>query len=164
MSEEKSSPIGITIIVVVAAIFVGSASGKSTGDKEQASSTQTAKPAAPAKKQLKAPFIDPLKGGPRDIEARIRIVLKKPGGEISGEDMIKLSSFDITSTQASDLSPIMGAVNVESLNIRKNQISDLSALVGMKKLKSLVAYSNRIADLSPLAGLTNLRYIALSGN
>ena len=143
MSEEKSSPIGIIIIVFVVTVFVGCQSNNypETANKNE---QQAAKPAEPAKPE--APVFDPNKGGHRDIEEGIRRELNKPGGEISGEDMTKLSRFDITSAQVSDLSPIKAAINIEHLTIRKNQISDLSLLAGMKKLKSLNAYGNRIAD------------------
>ena len=93
MSEEKSSPIGIIIIVVVAVIIGGCASDKSFGGNKQAKSKQPAKPVAPAKTQPKAPFFDSLRGGHRDIEADIRGKLRKPGGEITRDDMTKLKEL-----------------------------------------------------------------------
>jgi len=47
MSEEKSSPIGIIIIVVAAAIITGCASGKSAGENKPAEPPEPEKPAEP---------------------------------------------------------------------------------------------------------------------
>ncbi len=49
MSEEKSSPIGIIIIVVAAVIITGCASGKSAGENKQAKVQVPEKPTAPEK-------------------------------------------------------------------------------------------------------------------
>jgi len=49
MSDEKSSPIGIIIIVVAAAIITGCASGKSAGENKPAKSQETVKPTTPEK-------------------------------------------------------------------------------------------------------------------
>ena len=49
MSEEKSSPIGIIIIVVAAAIITGCASGKSAGENKPAKNQETVKPTTPEK-------------------------------------------------------------------------------------------------------------------
>tara|TARA_B100000959_G_scaffold185534_1_gene194042 strand:+ start:219 stop:848 length:630 start_codon:yes stop_codon:yes gene_type:complete len=161
MSEEKSSPIGIIIIVFVVTVFVGCESNNypETANKNE---QPAAKPTEPAKP--KAPVFDPNRGGHRDIEAGIRRELNKPEGEITAEDIAKLRSLSVHTSKITDISPLKGAINMESLQISINAISDLTAVAGMKNLRSLSAYSNRISDLSPLAGLTNLRSMELSGN
>ena len=161
MSEEKSSPIKIIAIVFVVAVFVGCESNNypETANKNE---QLAAKPTEPAKPE--ALVFDPNRGGHRDIEAVIRRELKKPGGEITAQDMAKLRSFHLHIRGVTDISLLKGAINMDSLGIQECTISDLTAVAGMKNLKRLTVHSNRISDLSTLAGLTNLRYLHLGNN
>ena len=158
MSEEKSSPIKIIAIVFVIAVFVGCESNNypETANKNE---QHAAKPTEPAKPE--ALVFDPNRGGHRDIEAVIRRELKKPGGEITAQDMAKLRSFRLHNRKVTDISLLKGAINMDTLGIQECTISDLTALAGMK---NLYAGSNRISDLSPLTGLTNLRTLHLGHN
>ena len=161
MSEEKSSPIGIIIIVFVAAVFVGCESNnhpETTNKNEQ----PAAKPAEPAKP--KAPVFDSSKNDHRLIEAKVRRRLNKPGGALTVEDLAKVKDLHYYKGQISDLSALKNATGLERLLFPLNHISDLAPLSGLKNLNFLELNRNRISDLTPLAGLTNLKSLDLAAN
>ena len=66
--------------------------------------------------------------------------------------------------QISDLSPLVGLVNLEVLGLSGNQIVDVSPLAGLVNLRHLSLAGNQIEDLSPLVGLENLEDLRIQAN
>ena len=64
----------------------------------------------------------------------------------------------------SDVSSLVGLVNLEFLQLADNAISDVSALSGLVNLLSLTLTNNSIVDVSPLANLVGLETLFISGN
>ena len=70
----------------------------------------------------------------------------------------------INSNSISNLSPLVGLMQLTYLNLWGNSISDISPLAGLTKLTQLELSNNSISDISSVAGLTNLTYLDLDGN
>lgn len=119
------------------------------------------------------------------IESKIRKAAGKRSGELTPEDLAKVTKFSMLSSnigptpvisdlaplakltnleklylddnKINDLSPLAGLTNLVVLNLEKNFITDVTPLAGMTKLEELQLDRNRISDLTPLAGLTSLK-------
>jgi Leucine-rich repeat (LRR) protein len=102
------------------------------------------------------------------IEAAIRKTAGKPTGELTNEDLAKVTGrdvlLDIRSENITDLTPLAGLTNLVELQIGKNQITDLKPLAGLTKLEKMSLGSNQITDLTPLAGLKELKGLGLGVN
>ena len=76
--------------------------------------------------------------------------------------LINLTWLRLRNNSISDLSPLARLTNLTELNLGSNlMISDISALSGLTNLETLWLYGNSLSDISPLAGLTNLRSLIL---
>ncbi len=63
-----------------------------------------------------------------------------------------------------DMSPFMGADQIEELRINTNQIEDLSGIEEMESLRILDVSNNKITDIKALKDLNNLEALDISGN
>ncbi|MCL0107947.1 leucine-rich repeat domain-containing protein [Peptococcaceae bacterium] len=99
-----------------------------------------------------------------NLEAAIRDALGKPTGNITKEDMAKLTNLEANRRRIIDLSGLEYAVNLTSLNLHGNQITDITPLAGLTNLTRLYLGGNQITDITPLAELTNLTRLNLSYN
>jgi internalin A len=121
----------------------------------------------------------------KEIEAEIRKKLQKPDGAITGADLKKIKSLNLSSVKLAgldvcvfsqltglkdlflgpgdydDLSPIAGARDLESLAASRNQVKDLTPIAKLTKLDRLDLGRSQVSDLKPIAGLTSLTEIAL---
>jgi Leucine-rich repeat (LRR) protein len=140
------------------------------------SATQPTKPSAEsggdqAQQQQAAKPIKVVPNSPKTkvaIEAAIRKTAGKPTGELTNEDLAKVTGLDvlldIRSENITDLTPLAGLTNLVELQIGKNQITDLKPLAGLTKLEQMAIGGNQITDLTPLADLTKLVVLGLDDN
>jgi internalin A len=121
----------------------------------------------------------------KEIEAEIRKKLQKPDGAITGTDLKKVKSLNLSNVKLAgldicvfsqltglkdlflgpgdydDLSPIAGAKDLESLAASRNQVKDLTPLAKLTKLDRLDLGRSQVVDLKPIAELTSLTELAL---
>ena len=64
----------------------------------------------------------------------------------------------------SDISPMVGLINLRKLYFWRNNISDISAVASMTNLTTLHLSENNISDISAVAGLTNMEWLWLGFN
>ena len=72
--------------------------------------------------------------------------------------------FFCTDTIIFDMTPFLGADQIEELRINTNQIEDLTGIEEMESLRILDVYDNKITDISPLGELENLEALDIRGN
>jgi Leucine-rich repeat (LRR) protein len=94
----------------------------------------------------------------------IRNALNKPTGNITTDDMLKLTELDAGSKSISDLKGLEFAKNLTNLNLSSNKIKNIASLSNLTKLKVLNLSNNQIHDISPLKDLINLQKLDLSNN
>tara|TARA_B100000959_G_C14556650_1_gene449932 strand:+ start:32 stop:484 length:453 start_codon:yes stop_codon:yes gene_type:complete len=91
-------------------------------------------PESNATSKVKAKAPEP----PKDpIEAAIRKELKKPNGELTKAAMEKVTRLGLGGAGITDLSPLVGLINLTALGLHGNQITDLSPLKGLVELRVL---------------------------
>ena len=78
--------------------------------------------------------------------------------------LINLTVLRLEDTSISDISPVTGLTNLTKLWLGGNAITDISPVSRLTNLTGLSLWSNAIMDISPLAGLTNLTRLELGGN
>lgn len=101
-----------------------------------------------------------------NLEKVIRKHINKPEGDITKEDMLRLTHFGISRypEPIKNLSGIEHAINLEYLYIDSHEISDITPLSHLTNLNYLHLDFNEISDISPLSQLTNLETLELNGN
>jgi hypothetical protein len=108
------------------------------------------------------------------LEAKIRLAMNKPEGEITVEEAAEITSLDLSNESFDDMNSLNGGIrnigalqyfiNLKELNLSFNSISDFSPLAGLTKLEVLGFAGVRVKDLSPLKNLTNMTNLAFSWN
>jgi hypothetical protein len=98
------------------------------------------------------------------IEAAIREELKKPDGEITKDDLEKISRLHISLDfdEITDVTPLAGFTQLEDLWVG-GKVTDIRALAGLTKLKRLTIWGNQLSDISAIARLTKLESLFISG-
>ena len=81
-----------------------------------------------------------------------------------GGEYVASENRRVNSNSISDISSLMGLIQLISLNLDGNSIQDISPLTGLTKLQYLYLSGNSIQDISPLAQLTNLEELNLVDN
>lgn len=183
-------------------VLLGACEDPPKPDAAAASATPSAAPAptptsAPAPEAEKPPppkvtkRLEDCPKGPnvtfdqKEIEAEIRKKLQKPDGAITGADLKKVKSLNLSNVKLAgldvcvfsqltglkdlflgpgdfdDLSPIASAKDLESLAASRNQVKDLTPLAKLSKLDRLDLGRTQVSDLKPIAGLTSLTELAL---
>ena len=104
-----------------------------------------------------------------DIEAKIRESINKPEGELTDEDLLKVTKIDFGGDhQISNFAPLSRLKNLTELSAsgtKENPISSLNFLAGLKKLQILyLGNGNAVTSLEPLGALTNLESVCLGNN
>ena len=66
----------------------------------------------------------------KNLEKRVREVIKKSNGDIYAADVKDVTKLDLTNSQISNIQPLKYFINLAYLNLTSNQISDISALKG----------------------------------
>lgn len=98
------------------------------------------------------------------VEAAIRRQLKKPEGELTKEDLEKVTLIDLPRRGLTDGSLLAGLTNLKELSLNDNRLTDVSPLEGLTKLETLWLESNRLTDISTLKGLVQLVDLTLCNN
>lgn len=99
-----------------------------------------------------------------NLEAKIRVAVGKPTGDICRSDCEGIASLTASASFIADISGIEYCINLTDLNLQDNFISDIGPLSGLTNLTVLNLGSNSISDISPLSGLTNLTGLDLALN
>ena len=128
------------------------------------SSCVTTEPATkqPAPKGAPAHFLTHFKDA--NLEAAIRMQLKKPVGPITRKDVASLEKLGAPGTGITDLTGLEYATKLTRLYLSGNQITDLTPLSEITSLNVMNLRQNQITDITPLLKLTNLTELNLSAN
>ena len=94
----------------------------------------------------------PIKFSSRNLEMCVRKKLRKEYGELTGEDMLYLTSLSCGNQDIDDLSGIECAVNLEVLLLDKNRIKTINELAALDRLRTVDLTWNYIHDINPLKG------------
>ena len=78
--------------------------------------------------------------------------------------LVNLEFLQLADNNISDITSLAGLVRLGELDLADNAISDVSALSGLVNLLSLTLTNNSIVDVSPLANLVGLETLFISGN
>lgn len=108
--------------------------------------------------QTKVAFVD------GNLERAIRDHLQKPVGDLTKEDLSKLTILTAPNYRIADLSGLEAASNLTDLNVMQNDITNVTAISGLPQLVCLVLSENRLQNLTPILGLTNLSRLFLDLN
>lgn len=108
--------------------------------------------------QTKVAFVD------GNLERAVRDHLQKPVGDLTKEDLSKLTNLTAPNYRIADLSGLEAASNLTDLNVMQNDITNVTALAGLPQLVCLVLSENRLQNLTPILGLTNLSRLFLDLN
>ena len=98
------------------------------------------------------------------IEKAIRKELKKPIGELTEADLIKIKHLNLRGKELTDLRSLTGLSELEVLSLGDNKVEDLSALKHLSKLKELRLDGNRLNDINTLPELDHLNALFLENN
>ena len=173
MSEEKSSPVGIIVVVAVIAGVIGVMIGKSGSKTEPVVENQP--PAEQEGRQEAKPVEDPeLKStikinmasiGNKKIASYISEQLKKPSAELTDEDFAAVKNIRIHHFfNFDDISIVSKCVNLQSLDLMNGGIlEDIKPLENLTKLESISLWGAKVSDLAPLSKLMSLKHLNLRG-
>lgn len=114
-------------------------------------------------------FEDPV------IEGAVRSILQKPSGDITEDELLKITSLgdsdgadvmycSVEGKKINTLSDLKWMKNLKTLTLRDCKIKSLDGIEGLDHLEMLCLRKNKITDLAPLKSLTNLRELDLSEN
>ena len=98
------------------------------------------------------------------IEKAIRKELKKPIGELTKADLIKIKHLNLRGKELTDLRSLTGLSELEVLSLGNNKVEDLSALKHLSKLKELRLDGNRLNNINTLPELDHLNALFLENN
>ncbi|MEE9553792.1 MAG: leucine-rich repeat domain-containing protein [candidate division Zixibacteria bacterium] len=104
----------------------------------------------------------PLPGSDNPIMKKIAADLKKPAESLTPDDLISVTSLDLSGLKLSDLKPIQGLTNLQTLYLNSTQVSDLKPIQGLTDLQELYLADSQVSDLKPIQGLTNLQTLYLN--
>lgn len=97
-----------------------------------------------------------------NLEKAIRDKIDKPTGDITKEDVEKITELDLKNLEISNLEGIRYLTNLTDLIFWNSKIKDLSPLSNLENLQYLHLMGDNIEDISPLKNLTNLAILKLS--
>ena len=99
-----------------------------------------------------------------NLRSLIRETLRKPSGEITVQDLEKITKLDGAKRGISNIDGFQYCVNLVRIDLSGNQICDITPLANLQKLSWVDVKHNRIIDVSPLAYLPNLNKANLEYN
>ena len=100
----------------------------------------------------------------KKIEAAIRKSIKKPEGELTGEDLGKITELGLSSIQIGDISVLKELTKLTVLTLTDNRISDITALKELTHLLELYLGFNQVRDVRALKELQQLTKLNLEEN
>jgi len=99
-----------------------------------------------------------------NFENAIRKTLNKPIGDITSDDVQKITKLTISDESIKDISGIEYFTNLREFSLTDSSVSDISSLSGLTKLRKLSLPNNEIVDIAPIKGLTNLIFLDLKNS
>ncbi len=78
------------------------------------------------------------------------------------ENLAKIESLSVFSTNVSNIYPLKGLINLQSLDLSRTKVVDISALEYLSNLQSLDLCKTQVSNLRSLEELVNLRGLNLS--
>jgi internalin A len=104
-------------------------------------------------------IVDPI------VENEVRMSLKKPTGELTKENLEKMSSLDLAYNKLAELPDSLEKLtNLTLLGLDSNQLTDVKGLEKLTKLTMLFLPDNQLTDVKGLENLTKLTNLNLSNN
>lgn len=115
-----------------------------------------------------APMVDPLTQvhtfASSAIKSQVRSAVRKTTGDITYEDLLKVTKLELYNKGVSDLSDLQYMPNLTYVLLSYNEISDITPLSSLVNLTELYLTKNKISDITPLSGLVNLTKLEISDN
>ncbi len=99
-----------------------------------------------------------------NLEARVRQLIGKPSGTITGDDVAGLTILSAVGLNIASISGIECLRDLVNLNLLNNKITDLSPVAQLANLTLLNVELNLISDISPIAQLTGLKTLVVGAN
>jgi hypothetical protein len=100
----------------------------------------------------------------KGVENEIRRHLRKPEGELSGEDLRAIRKINLTGKQIQDLTLVAQMFALRDLNLSDNKLADVSELEMLTQLEVLRLHFNRLDNLDALSELTRLHQLDVGHN
>ena len=97
------------------------------------------------------------------IETRIREVLKKSAGDLTLEDLQRVTQLDLGGVRIRSVDYLATLKGLEVLRLNHNAITDISSLTELKKLRELTVSYNPLGEIAPLAEPNRLEKLYLDG-
>ena len=98
------------------------------------------------------------------VEKAIRKKLKKPTGEFTEADLIKVKNLNLRDKGLTDIRSLAGLSELEVLSLGNNKVKDLSVLKHLRKLKELRLDGNQLTNIDTLPELDQLSVLFLENN
>ena len=98
------------------------------------------------------------------IEAAIRDQVGKLEGELTKEDLEKVTALYIKRRRLSNITGLERLGKLQVLGLNDNSLTDVSSLAGLTDLEILHLHNNKLTNVNALAGLKRLRQVYLYGN
>lgn len=98
------------------------------------------------------------------VEWAIRNQLDKPAGELTEEDLGKVTVLDLGGFGLPAISLPAGLTGLNKLILWGNELTELTLPGDLSRLTDLVLWGNRLTKLSIPEGLTRLEVLRLWGN
>jgi hypothetical protein len=147
MSEEKSSPVGIIVVVAVIAGVIGIMIGKSGSNTEPVVENQPPVEGQTPELEKTKPVEEKTKFTEDElkidgvIEAEIRQAINKPEGELTDEDLLNVTKINFQGRhKVSSFAPISRLKNLQDFRANGtggNPITSLSFLDGLEKIHTI---------------------------
>ena len=100
----------------------------------------------------------------RHLETAIRRELGKFGGELTSDDLTRVTSITAMAAGIEVIDGLESCINLRELNLTYNKIEDISPLTNLTGLQVLILSDNQISELLPLDNLDQLRHLNLRRN
>ena len=98
------------------------------------------------------------------VEQAVRAAAEIPQGEITRQDLEKVTYLDLTNAGLKDFSVLKQFPALKSVDLTGNGINSLEAFSDMTQLEGLCLDDNQITDIQPLRNLTTLQRLYLRNN
>lgn len=99
-----------------------------------------------------------------NLKSAIRRASGRITGDIMIEDVMKITSLDISGEEVADITGIEYIRNLKELNLSDNKIRNIEPLKYLNNIEVLNLSSNRISNVEPLSYLTKLNDLDLRDN
>ncbi|NLD47272.1 MAG: hypothetical protein GX660_08735, partial [Clostridiaceae bacterium] len=98
------------------------------------------------------------------LEAEVRNATGKKAGELSLNDLSKITKLKLEEKKISNLHGMQYLFNLKELDLSNNDIETIEPLENLLKLEKLSISNNSVKNIEPLGNLMNLEYLDLDNN